>query len=102
VFGSFGPCSLHVLGDVGVRFGGSEHHRIGISSCTLFPVPFGVRGLRSPRGAASGVHSRLRLGAAERFSASAGSRSGQDGNSKRAKDRGDAVRLLMRGTLWRV
>jgi hypothetical protein len=37
--GSFGPCPRRVLDDVGVRFGGSEHHRIETSSSHTRPRP---------------------------------------------------------------
>jgi hypothetical protein len=37
--GSFGPRPRRVLDDVGVRFGGSEHHRIGTSSSHTRPRP---------------------------------------------------------------
>jgi hypothetical protein len=40
--GSFGNRGQRVLGDVGVRFGGSEHHRIETSSSHTRPPPFGV------------------------------------------------------------
>jgi hypothetical protein len=40
--GGFGTRGRTVLGDVGVRFGGSEHHRIGTSSSHTRPPPFGV------------------------------------------------------------
>jgi hypothetical protein len=38
--GSFGPRPRRVLGDVGVRFGGSEHHRIETSSSHTRPPPY--------------------------------------------------------------
>jgi hypothetical protein len=40
--GSFGPRLCCVLGDVGVRFGGSEHHRIETSSSHTRPPPYGA------------------------------------------------------------
>jgi hypothetical protein len=40
--GSFGPRLRCVLGDVGVRFGGSEHHRIETSSSHTRPPPYGA------------------------------------------------------------
>jgi hypothetical protein len=43
-----------VLGDVGVRFGGSEHHRIGTSSSHTRPPPFGV-GIPGQRDRAAGA-----------------------------------------------
>jgi hypothetical protein len=45
--GCFGIRTRRVLDDVGVRFGGSEHHRIGISSS--HPVPAFGLGPRQPR-----------------------------------------------------
>jgi hypothetical protein len=38
--GSFGPRPRRVLDDVGVRFGGSEHHRIETSSSHTRPPPY--------------------------------------------------------------
>jgi hypothetical protein len=38
----FGTRAVHVLDDVGVRFGGSEHHRIETSSSHIRPRPFGA------------------------------------------------------------
>ena len=43
-----------MLGDVGVRFGGSEHHRIGTSSSHTRPPPFGV-GIPGQRDRAAGA-----------------------------------------------
>ena len=40
--GSFGTRPRCVLGDVGVRFGGSEHHRIETSSSHTRPPPYGA------------------------------------------------------------
>jgi hypothetical protein len=45
--GSFGPRPRRVLDDVGVRFGGSEHHRIETSSSHTRPRPTG-QGSRPP------------------------------------------------------
>jgi hypothetical protein len=58
-FFGFGRSSRDVLGDVGVRFGGSEHHRIRISSCAsaVQPAPFGV-GEPAPSGAGALASSR--------------------------------------------
>jgi hypothetical protein len=46
--GSFGPRLRSVLGDVGVRFGGSEHHRIDTSSSHTRPPARKGRDSRPP------------------------------------------------------
>jgi hypothetical protein len=60
--GSFGPRPRCVLDDVGVRFGGSEHHRIDTSSSHTRPPARKGRDSQPPRGRATGaIYSIARL-----------------------------------------
>lgn len=75
--GSFGTWQGSVVGDVGIRFGGSEHHRIGISSSHTRHRPYGQV---DPGGRATlfGA-SHVCLDGAERPTSSEARRSASDG-----------------------
>jgi hypothetical protein len=72
------PRKPHALDDVGVRFGGSEHHRIGVSSLTCRRPRSSERGKRQTRLASANRAPKPGRG----FGQAPGP--GSDGNGKRA------------------
>jgi len=84
--------------DVGVRFGGSEHHRERMSASAPRARLWPLRGTERRTGPA-----RLRLrGVGRTPRLRLRNRPGPDGNGKRGNGRSDAVRLSTRGNLRRV
>lgn len=91
----FGTRAVHVLDDVGVRFGGSEHHRVGFfrpasraprSSERRPRPPCRPRVTREPEKVVASASARYRAGSKR-----------QEGNGRR-----ETVRLSTRGSLRRV